>query len=126
MRKWMAALVVTAIAGIGASAMAQDEVAPPERELAGLVAGTPTDCITTYMGAATNHGTAILFRERDVIYRSVASGKACGNGANSRVVWMTANGKLCRGQTVRVLDSERYDAGTCRMGAFVPYTKPTG
>lgn len=101
-----------------------------QKMLAGRVAGEPVDCLPSVSEGhmvVIDDGT-ILFRESGHrIWLNTMDGSRC-SGISSGNVFVTERfgmSRLCRGDIARAMEpNSRMIVGSCRMGAFVPYTKP--
>ena len=100
----------------------------PRAALAGLVAGTPVDCIDRLDidSVATVRG-AIVYTVRGgrtVYYNVPTTGARLLDPATALLV-DPAYPQLCRGEIVRALSSaSRRPLGIVTLGPFIPYVRP--
>lgn len=105
---------------------AKDQLAL-DRALAGLVPGTPKQCIDQRRFFDTQRvGDTILYKySRREIYRTDTSGGCFGMRSGDAIVTRTTTGSICRGDIVRTIDlASRVPSGSCVFGAFIPYKRP--
>lgn len=120
-------LAALLIAGIAAPAASIDRTTPEEqvaKATAGLVRGTPTDCIDRRRaGSITGAGDRVIFRlTRTSLYVNEAKG-ACPIGPDQILVMRSIGVRMCRGDPGQLIDrNTRAYSGNCILGAFVPYT----
>ncbi len=97
------------------------------KELAGLVPGKPTSCISQFpQKQSAGYGATILYRaSRNLVYRSDTAGGCEGIARGDILVTQTPTGQLCRGDIARTFDqASRFPTGSCSFGDFVPYRRP--
>ena len=115
------------IAGIAAPAASIDRTSPEERvakATAGLVPGTPTDCIDRRRaGSITGAGDRLIFRlTRTSLYINEARG-GCPIGPDQILVMRSIGARMCRGDPGQLIErNTRAYAGNCILVDFVPYT----
>jgi hypothetical protein len=102
------------------------------RLTAGKIAGPAVPCINTYRSRNDDmyviDEDTVLFRESSTrVWRNDIPGGCPGLGwGHNALVFNNISGtQLCRGDYARVVDATTgIMAGTCSLGAFVPYTAP--
>ena len=98
----------------------------PIAEIAGRVAGPAQRCVLTSQGEglrAANRNTLLLRRGRTIWINQLQGG--CGSfGQWDVLVTEPIGSQHCRGDLVRSFDPvSKIPGPTCRMGAFIPYTR---
>jgi hypothetical protein len=97
------------------------------RELAGRIAGKPTDCVelSRLGGSYIIDGTAIVYRGLGgTIWVNRPRGAEMLRDDDLPVQFVYGS-QLCRLDRIKLLDrSSRMERGFVGLGKFVPYTKP--
>lgn len=126
----LSACAATPVERERAAAVRSETQAALDKELAGLVPGEPTTCLPeparTQLSSEV-YGSTIVYRaSRAVKYRSDTDGP-CGRGnGNDILVTRTPLSRVCRGDIVQTFDrTSRFPTGSCALGDFVPYRKPS-
>ena len=117
-----AALLVAAALAAAACTAAPDSSAEV-RAPAVTIAGEPQDCITTSRIAGTRaHDDYTIDFEMTggEVYRNTLSGRCPGLGFEDRFGYRVSTGRLCRLDTITVLQSGGTNGATCALGQFVP------
>lgn len=123
----IAALIVTQ--GVQAKvrpSMQERGEAELAKQLDGLVAGKPQNCIplTQTDGSQIIDGTAILYRQHNITYVNRPLGATLLRDSDIPVQYVYGS-QLCRLDRVNLLDrTTQMQRGTIGLGDFVPYTKP--
>lgn len=99
----------------------------PIAEIAGRVAGPPQRCVVTTQSEgfrAANRNTLLLRRGKSIWVNQVQGG--CGSfGQWDVLVTEPIGTQHCEGDLIRSFDPvSKIPGPTCRLGAFIPYTKP--
>ena len=97
------------------------------KELAGLVPGKPTTCISLFpQKQSSGYGATILYRVNNgLVYRTDTNGGCAGIARGDVLVTRTPSGQVCRGDIAQTFDQQsRVPTGSCSFGEFVPYRKP--
>ena len=99
----------------------------PIAELAGRVAGAPERCVLTTQSEgfrAASRNTLLLRRGKSIWVNQLQDG--CGSfGQWDVLVTEPIGTQHCAGDLVRSFDPVSNIPGpTCRLGAFIPYTRP--
>jgi hypothetical protein len=99
----------------------------PIADIAGMVAGAPQRCAGTTQSEglrAANRNTLLLRRGRSVWVNQLQDG--CGGfGQWDVIVTEPIGTQHCEGDLVRSFDPVTKIPGpACRLGAFIPYTRP--
>ena len=99
----------------------------PIAEIAGRVAGPPQRCVVTTQSEgfrAANRNTLLLRRGKSIWVNQVQGG--CGSfGQWDVLVTEPIGTQYCEGDLIRSFDPvSKIPGPTCRLGAFIPYTKP--
>ena len=99
----------------------------PIAEIAGRVAGPPQRCVVTTQSEgfrAANRNTLLLRRGKSIWVNQVRGG--CGSfGQWDVLVTEPIGTQHCEGDLIRSFDPvSKIPGPTCRLGAFIPYTKP--
>lgn len=99
-----------------------------DKELAGLVPGKPQECLDQFRSQQMiGYGPTIVYKvSRGLKYRSDTAGGCERIGRGDVLVTRSYSGRLCRGDIGQTFDPvSRFPTGSCSMGAFVPYRKPS-
>lgn len=93
--------------------------------LEGRTAGEPRQCLDRIReDGYKTLGGALVFRFGSVIYVNRTTGGCEHAGNADAIVLQGGLSRLCQGDIARVVDPRTgMDSGTCRLGAFVPYTR---
>ncbi|MES1976238.1 MAG: hypothetical protein V4472_27600 [Pseudomonadota bacterium] len=98
-----------------------------EKALAGRTAGQPTDCISTMSadGPRIVDDRTLLYGSGRTIWRTTI--EACPSLRPGDILIVEMHGsQLCRNDLFRTTEPGAVIPGPyCRMGHFVPYTRPT-
>jgi len=120
-------LSVLALVLVAAGATAADSNKDLDKELAGRVAGAPTDCIDNAMmeGPQIIDERTILYRSGRRVYVNTLE-SACPSLDWDKVLIVELHGnQICRHDHFRVLARGTTIPGpTCLFSKFVPYDKP--
>lgn len=123
------AALLTAAAGPAFAAQSIQERGEAElaKQVAGLVAGKPVQCISLSQsdGSTIIDGTAIVYRGiGGRLYVNRPSGAEMLREDDIPVQYIYGS-QLCRMDQIKLLDrSTRMERGFANLGDFVPYTKP--
>ena len=107
---------------------AASEAVRLEVALAGRVAGKPQSCLPPRdtNGPESFGETTLLFHSGNVIYRTETSGSCGRAGRDDILVTQIYGSSLCRGDISHTVDrTSQFPSGSCAMGDFVPYRKPS-
>ena len=99
----------------------------PIADIAGRVAGAPQRCVATTQSEgfrAANRNTLLLRRGKSMWVNQLQGG--CGGfGQWDVLVTEPIGTQHCEGDLIRSFDPvSRIPGPTCRLGAFIPYTRP--
>lgn len=113
-----------------AAAVRSESQAALDKELAGLIPGEPSTCLPeptrTQLSSKVYGSTVVYRRSRDVKYRSDTNGPCGRPGGDDILVTSTPLSRVCRGDIVQTFDrTSRFPTGSCVLGDFVPYRKPS-
>ncbi|WP_309661101.1 hypothetical protein [Sphingomonas sp.] len=99
--------------------------------LAGRTASPPISCLSDYRSndMVVIDDSTVLFRDGRTVYRNDFQGGSCnhlGSGFFALLTRRTGGIGLCRGDIAEVIDTGTgMTVGSCVIGDFVPYTKPS-
>lgn len=116
-----ALLVAAALAA--AACTAEADAGAEVRAPAITIAGEPQDCITTSRIAGTRaHDDYTIDFEMTggEVYRNTLAGRCPRLGFENRFGYRVSTGRLCRLDTITVLQSGAANGATCALGQFVP------
>lgn len=119
------------LAATAAGAAPQAELSPRDearltKQLAGLVAGPPQDCITPSRSqGGSRYGEVSLIRDRqNTLFMSRFDG-GCSVRDSDALISRRPGERLCRGDIVEARDLvSGMSSGSCVYGDFVPYRRP--
>ena len=99
----------------------------PIADIAGMMVGAPQRCVGTTQSEgfrSVNRNTLVLRRGRSVWVNQLQGG--CGGiGQWDVLVTEPLGTQYCEGDLIRSFDPvSRIPGPTCRLGAFIPYTRP--
>lgn len=98
-----------------------------DRQVAGLTADKPTDCMDNIrqQSQTIGYGSTILYKvSRNLIYRTDTSGGCEGIARGDALITVTPSDRFCRGDIARTVDLvSRIPTGSCALGSFVKYHK---
>ena len=100
---------------------------PPIAEIEGRVAGTPQRCVTIQQSNSLRpaNRSTLLYRSGSTTWINHVQGDCGSFGQWDVLVTEPLGTQYCMGDLVRSFDPTSHIPGpTCRMGEFVPYTKP--
>lgn len=128
-------LVLALAATVAATAASAERVAPADRRsaelerlLAGRVAGEPRSCLPLFetRDSRTFAGTIVYGSNRTTVYRNDLGG--CPELRwDTYPVFNIHGSQLCEGEIVRIVQrGGDFQAGSCVVGRFVPYTRIPG
>ena len=107
---------------------AASEAVRLEVALAGRVAGKAQSCLPPRdtNGPESFGETTLLFHSGNVIYRTETNGSCARAGRDNILVTRIHGSSLCRGDISQMVDrTSQFPSGSCAMGDFVPYRKPS-
>ncbi len=117
-------LLATGCTGIADRTQSEGDRQQLAAALAGRTAGAPLKCLPrTANGGNDAIGDDILFRDGNTTYVSHTGG-GCGalSGVGKFLVLEHYGGsETCAGDLAKVADTSGFMAGSCVLGAFVPY-----
>lgn len=116
--------------GVGASAQPQPVAdraqVELDRDLRGLTAGKPQDCIRHLEARSSRiYGSTVLFKvSSGLVYRNETRGGCTSSGFQTALQTDQITNRLCAGDAARTFDpTAGILTGTCTLGQFVPYRK---
>lgn len=117
--------------GVGASAQPRNDRADRaqtelDRDLRGLTAGKPQDCIRHLEARSSRiYGSTVLFKvSSGLVYRNETRGGCTSVGMQTALQTDQITNRLCAGDAARTFDpTAGLLTGTCTLGQFVPYRK---
>lgn len=109
-----------------------DTTAAGEQELAKLLAGAtpgkPTSCLSSFQRRDSRNisGVGVVYRDGRTFWLNRFQDGCPELNYHSIIVTRTPSDQLCRGDISTIVDnSSGFFEGSCVMGDFVPYTKPS-
>lgn len=122
-------LLCLALAGCApAGELESHREADLQRELAGLRAGAPVDCISTLSSVSLDIASeeVLVYRANGVTWVNRLPSRCPGlRPLNQLVVEPTSGGRYCRGDRVRGIEPGSSIPGPiCPLGSFTPYRRP--
>ncbi len=124
MSRYCIAATLLAAATLAVSACtAETDTRGEVRAPAVTIAGEPQDCMTTSRIAGTRaHDDYTIDFEMTGgdVYRNTLTGRCPGLGFENRFGYRVSTGRLCRLDTITVLQSGGTNGATCALGQFVP------
>ena len=119
-------IVLLATAGAAPADRAARAEAGLARDLAGLRAGAPQDCIRHLEARSSRiYGSTVLFKvSSGLIYRNDTHGGCMESGMQTAFSTDTVTNRLCAGDAAKTFDPQAgVLTGTCTLGQFVPYRR---
>ena len=119
----IAATLLTAATFTVSGCMAETDASSDVRAPAVTIAGEAQDCITTSRIAGTraqDDYTIDFEMTGGEVYRNTLTGRCPGLGFEDRFGYRVSTGRLCRLDTITVLQSGGTNGATCPLGQFVP------
>ncbi len=98
------------------------------KDLEGLIAGKPQNCIDLRdAGGTESYGDNVLvFRSGpSLVYKNEVRGSCDKVGRFNTLITRPFGSQLCKGDIAQTADlSAGFTTGTCSLGDFVPYRRP--
>lgn len=108
--------------------LTEKQTARLEKELAGKVAGAPTNCISRIPQADLRviSDSVLLYRVSSrLVYRNDLIGRCTGLQRGDTLITQGYGSQICRGDIARVADlPSGMVTGSCALGDFTPYRPP--
>ena len=122
-----AIVAVTLLIAASTAAAARDDSAQRlQKQLAGLVPGQPTNCVSRFPSdQSETYDGAVLYHSGSTTYVNRFGGSCHLRPDFDVLVTSTPTTQLCRGDTAQVIDSASHiQHDVCIYGDFETYTRP--